>query len=316
MNLSIIIAIYQIEKVLDDCLNSIYQQLKDNDIEVLMINDGSKDHCEDICLNYVQKDARFIYHKKVNGGLSDARNYGLTHASKKYIWFVDGDDIIACDAFDQLKQLMKMDWDVLYFDYREFEGRTSLFSIHEEAGWKDAKQYLLSPPNAWNKVMKRSLLAQEQFQFPKGIWYEDRATAAIHVNYTDKIYYTKAVLYEYRVRQESLMNQSQYNERMLDIITAIEMMHQQAGSEYHDECESNAIGNLLYQSAFRLLPFQRMQELNQCVDTCKRLYPHCEDNPYLKKRSKLYRFTIHCILKKHYKLVNWIRYIYQRGGAR
>ena len=316
MNLSIIIAIYQIEKVLDDCLNSIYQQLADNDIEVLMVNDGSKDHCEDICLSYAQKDSRFIYHKKENGGLSDARNYGLSHASKDYIWFVDGDDVLEKDAFMKLKQLTNIDWDVLYFDYCEFEGRTSLFSIHEVEGWKSGKEYLLSPPNAWNKIMKKSLLAQEQFQFPKGIWYEDRATAAIHVSYSDKLYYSKEVLYKYRVRQESLMNQSQYNERMLDIITAIEMMHAQAGTQYHDECESNAIGNLLYQSAFRLLPFQRILELNQCVDTCKSLYPHCEDNPYLKNRSKLYRFTIHCILKKRYKLVNLIRYIYQKGGAR
>ena len=116
----------------------------------------------------------------------------------------------------------------------------------------------------------------------------------------------KEVLYKYRVRQESLMNQSQYNERMLDIITAIEMMHAQAGTQYQDECESNASGNLLYQSAFRLLRFQRILELNQCVDTCKSLYPHCEDNPYLKNRSKLYRFTIHCILKKHYKKLHVI----------
>lgn len=316
MRLSIIIAIYQIEKVLDACLNSIYQQLADNDIEVLMINDGSKDHCEAICQAYAQKDSRFIYHKKSNGGLSDARNYGLAHASKPYIWFVDGDDVIASDAFANLKKLMDIDWDILYFDYREFEGRTSLFSMHETEGWKSGKEYLLTPPNAWNKIIKKSLLDKEQFQFPKGIWYEDRATAAMHVQYTNKIYYTKTILYEYRVRQESLMNQSQYNERMLDIIQAIEMMHAQASSQYHDECESNAIGNLLYQSAFRLLPFQKIKELNQCVDTCKKLYPHCEQNPYLLKRSKLYRFTIHLILKKRYRLVNLIRYIYQKGGAR
>ena len=316
MKLSLIIPIYQIEKEVDDCLSSIFHQLKDYDVEVLMINDGSKDNSEAICQSYVQKDCRFIYYKKENGGLSDARNFGLDRATKDYIWFVDGDDRIAKDAFMQLENFMNLDWDVFYFDYREFEGRTSLFNMHGEDGWKNGDEYLLTPPNAWNKIVKRSLLETEQFQFPKGIWYEDRATAAIHVQYTNKIYYTKHVLYEYRVRQESLMNQSKYNEHMLDIIPAIEMMHAQAGSKYYAECESNAIGNLLYQSAFRLLPFKRTKELSQCVDTCKRLYPHCEYNKYLKNRSKLYRFTIHCIINKRYKWVNLIRKIYQRGGAR
>lgn len=317
MNLSIIIPIYQIERELEDCLSSIYNQLKHYDVEVLMINDGSQDCCESIALKYTELDPRFHYFYKPNGGLSDARNYGLSKAVKDYIWFVDGDDRIAADALKKVDALRQKDWDVLYFDYCEFEGRTSTFSIHESEGWKDGHDYLLSPPNAWNKIVRRSLLEASHFQFPKGLWYEDRAATGRYVNDTNKIYYTKEILYEYRVRQHSLMNQTAYNPHMLDIIPAIERMIQGVDAKrYHDECEYNAVGNLLYQSAFRLLPFGKTAELNQCVDTCLKYYPDCEQNKYVKNRSRLYRLTIHLIVKKRYGLVKLIQKIYQRGGAR
>lgn len=315
MNLSLIIPIYRIEKELDDCLSSIFQQLHNYDIEVLMINDGSDDHCDLIAKAYAAKDQRFHYYEKVNGGLSDARNYGLQYATKDYVWFIDGDDKLASDAFMQLEQLFKNEFDLLYFDYFQFGGNQAPYLIHENEGYLDGKTYLLSPPNAWNKIIKHSLLKAIQFTFPKGIWYEDRAAMGQLANHCKKIYYTKQQLYGYRIREHSIMHQMNYHPKMLDIITAVTMMKESVDQDrFYDECESNAIGNLLYQSAFRLLPFGKKQELNQCVDTCIKLYPHCEKNPYLLKRSKLYRFTIHCILKKRYTMVSVLRKIYQRGG--
>lgn len=316
MNLSIIIPMYRIEKEIDDCLSSIFQQLLDYDVEILMINDGSDDRCGEIAQKYEKKDKRFHYYEKINGGLSDARNYGLQYATKKYIWFVDGDDMIAENAFTYLKNILQEEMDILYFDYAQFGAITKPYYIHNQEGYVSGHQYLLSPPNAWNKIIKHSLLKEHHFYFPKGIWYEDRAAMGQLVNWTKQIYYSKQILYRYRVREHSIMHQKNYHPKMLDIITAVTMMKDSVDqNQYYAECESNAIGNLLYQSAFRLLPFHKKEELNQCVDTCMKLYPHCEKNKYLLQRSKLYQFTIHNIIKKRYFIVNILRKIYQRGGV-
>lgn len=99
--LSIIIPIYNAERYLECCLNSVLNQTF-NDFEVLLIDDGSKDCSEHICQKYVEKDKRFKYYQKENGGVSSARNFGLDMASGKYIAFIDADDCIHKNYFEYL----------------------------------------------------------------------------------------------------------------------------------------------------------------------------------------------------------------------
>ena len=92
--ISIIIPIYNSEKFLVRCLDSILNQLY-NDFEVILIDDGSKDHSLEICQRYSLLDARFKVYSKENGGVSSARNFGLSKAVGSYIVFIDSDDYIA-----------------------------------------------------------------------------------------------------------------------------------------------------------------------------------------------------------------------------
>ena len=92
--ISVIIPAYNVEKYLDKCMNSVLNQ-SFTDFEVLLIDDGAKDSTVQLCDKYAEKDTRVkTYHKK-NGGLSDARNYGLERISGKYVTFIDSDDYIA-----------------------------------------------------------------------------------------------------------------------------------------------------------------------------------------------------------------------------
>ena len=99
--ISIIVPIYNVEKYLRQCLDSIMNQTYRN-FECLLINDGSSDNSEDICREYVSKDSRFRYFEKENGGVSSARNLGIEHSKGEYITFIDSDDWVDSDYLEVL----------------------------------------------------------------------------------------------------------------------------------------------------------------------------------------------------------------------
>ena len=113
---SVIIPVYNMEKYIEKCLDSIINQTMKN-IEVIIINDGSTDNSEQIILEYIKSnhETNIIYLKKDNGGLSDARNYGVTYATGKYISFIDADDYIKNDLYKNLEKYMDKEIDLIKF---------------------------------------------------------------------------------------------------------------------------------------------------------------------------------------------------------
>ncbi len=103
---SVVIPIYNSEKTLHKCIQSLLDQTYDN-WECILVNDGSQDKSEEICREYEQKDSRFIVLSKPNGGVSSARNQGIQRATGAYITFVDSDDYISCDYMQILLDHMK-----------------------------------------------------------------------------------------------------------------------------------------------------------------------------------------------------------------
>ena len=93
VQISIIVPIYKVEKYLVRCVESLIAQDFPS-LEIILIDDGSPDRCGEICDNYAKKDARITAYHKPNGGLSDARNYGLERAHGEYVLFVDSDDYL------------------------------------------------------------------------------------------------------------------------------------------------------------------------------------------------------------------------------
>ena len=99
--ISVIVPIYNVQKYLRKCLNSLVKQTF-KDIEIIAVNDGSTDDSEEILKEYVEKFDNFFYYNKENGGLSDARNFGLKHANGRYVAFVDSDDYVDRTMYEKM----------------------------------------------------------------------------------------------------------------------------------------------------------------------------------------------------------------------
>ena len=114
---SIIVPVYNCEQYLEKCLNSLLKQSYKN-IEIILINDGSNDNSEKICLNYKKLDSRIKYYKKDNGGVSSARNLGINVCNGDYITFLDSDDYLDIDTIEFINNYInKSDIDLIRYGF-------------------------------------------------------------------------------------------------------------------------------------------------------------------------------------------------------
>ena len=199
MKLSVIIPVYQVEATLDRCVESVIGQ-SFTDLEVILIDDGSPDRCPLMCDMWAEKDSRIRVIHKENGGLSDARNAGLDAASGEFITFVDSDDYLQRDTYQQVLSLTT-DCDIVEFPVYRFFGsdRQSLLSF-ENAIYKDKESYWLKNKAyehtyAWNKIYRSSLF--DGVRFPKGHVFEDVFTFPKLLQRANQIGTTNQGLYYY-----------------------------------------------------------------------------------------------------------------------
>ncbi|MCX8531513.1 glycosyltransferase family 2 protein [Chryseobacterium luquanense] len=186
--LSIIVPVYNVEKYIDQCVNSVLQQSYEN-FEIILVNDGSPDNCPAICDQYALKDSRIkVIHKK-NGGLSDARNFGIREAKGAYILFLDSDDyyndtdflLNVSNVISSFKNV-----DVINFGFLKYyelsnryvpDGRDySIVKSESESNREYIKKMLkndLFIASAWNKCVKKDFILEHDLFFEKGIKSED-----------------------------------------------------------------------------------------------------------------------------------------------
>ena len=139
--ISIVIPIYNAEKYLEECLNSIKNQTYKN-LEVIMVNDGSKDNSETICMNFLRSDSRFRYLKKENGGVSSARNVGLDNVEGDYITFIDADDWVDENHLEILIDgIIKNNCEVAISSYMRFINTRETYLINI---YSNQEKYLLN----------------------------------------------------------------------------------------------------------------------------------------------------------------------------
>lgn len=193
MTLSVIIPVYSVESTLDCCVESVLRQHID-DMEVILVDDGSPDRCPEKCDEWAEKDSRIhVIHKK-NGGLSDARNAGIDYATGEYITFVDSDDWLSEDTFPPLLKKMS-DIDILEYSIAD---RLSL----QERTYDNVEEYWLSEQAythtyACNKIYRRSIF--DEVRFPKGRIFEDAYTYPQLLRKVKKIATTNQGSYHYTV---------------------------------------------------------------------------------------------------------------------
>ena len=210
--ISIIIPVYKVEKYLEKCIESVLKQTYTN-LQIILVDDGSPDNCGKICYEYAKKDSRIEVIHKANGGLSDARNVGISKAKGRYIGFVDSDDYIKEDMYEILLNLIKKyDADVSICNlYDVIDGneciRNKENGIREYSRIDILKEILLDKniqSYAWNKLYKKELF--DEIKYPIGKKYEDIGTTFYLFEKCNKIVVTSEPEYYYLKRADSLVN--------------------------------------------------------------------------------------------------------------
>ncbi len=212
MKLSIIVPVYKVRRHLQNCIESILQQTY-TDYELILVDDGSPDNCGAICDRYAMEcDKVKVIHKK-NGGLSSARNAGLSVAQGEYITFVDGDDTVASGTYYYNMRILQSNPDIDILEYpvtEHYESpRSNIISFRSEkisgnenifTDWIKRKGY--EHCYSWNKIYRSDLFYF--VRFPEGEVFEDLFTTPILYESSNNVFYSDAGFYYYHDRKESI----------------------------------------------------------------------------------------------------------------
>lgn len=231
---SVIVPIYDVEKYLRDCIDSILAQSYTR-LEVILVDDGSPDGCPTICDQYAEKDPRVqVIHQK-NAGLSAARNSGLDRCTGEYITFVDSDDFIHQKYIEKLMEPCLTDQCVVSIgvfervpmeqdatkkvtvplsgEKPEFEsGRGSNLRLYTDKGWSRTIV-------AWNKIFHKNVWGSARF--PDVAIHEDEALIYQVLYHVPKVAYVNEVLYFYRVNPSGIMK-NRFSPKKLTMVSILE----------------------------------------------------------------------------------------------
>ena len=254
--ISIIVPIYNVEKYIRLCVDSIINQTYRN-IEIILVDDGSPDECPKICDEYVGKDSRIRVIHKVNGGLSDARNAGMKIATGDWLGFVDSDDYIHPKMYEILLNNAKntnSDLSVCNFDLVK-ESECCDFSL--DGGVRlieqPVREFLCNKvfsANSWNKLYKRQLF--DGIEFPVGLLYEDLATTYKIVDRAERVVLSDDKLYAYVQRGNSIMNNTRFLMKP-DKVSIVQEMWCFFDRKYNDEDLKAGILEYLISDIFNML---------------------------------------------------------------
>ena len=224
--ISIIVPVYNVEKYVEKCINSIINQTYKN-LQIILVDDGSKDNSGKICDEFKLKDNRIEVIHKNNGGLSDARNAGLKLAKGDYIGFVDSDDYIEADMYETLYNLIKKnnsDISIVSF-YEMYNGKVigvrKSNELLEFSKIEAIKELLIDTriqSYAWNKLFKKSLF--ENIEFPTNKNFEDIATTLLLFEKANKVTLLEEPKYYYLRRDDSIIGDRNFKtyKDYLDVI--------------------------------------------------------------------------------------------------
>lgn len=214
MIFSIIVPVYNVEKYIKKCLDSLKDQTYEN-FEIIIVNDGSEEQEEKIIKKYL-KDKRFKYFVKENGGLSDARNYGIKYVSGDYILFVDSDDYIEKDLLKKLNNILtKTQYDMIKFNFNDVIENKKIKHSEKLVGSK--KVFIKDLINfdyfeaACGYCYNSSFYKDNNFSFERGKYHEDFGLIPFILLKTESIYYLDYYGYNYLQRENSIVNDQSKN---------------------------------------------------------------------------------------------------------
>ena len=305
---SVIVPVYNVEDYIEKCLNSLVNQTLE-DIEIIIVNDGSKDNSENIIKSFLSRYPQKIkYLEKENGGLSSARNYGIPYATGEYIAFLDSDDYVELDTYENMYNLAKKEnSDMVECNFIwEYPQKIKIDIGKKYSGKHEMIEKIRVV--AWNKLIKRQVIEKSKIQFPKGYRYED-------VEFTYKLipYLENISFIHYIQRQNSISNMQ--NERTKEIFVVLNNVIKyykelEIYEEYKDELEYVYTRYLLCSSLLRMVKIKekktRKEILNLTWENLNKNFPKWKKNKILNKNKSMKDKYIKSVNKFTYKIYCFI----------
>ncbi|MBC8542394.1 glycosyltransferase family 2 protein [Bianquea renquensis] len=321
---SVIVPVYNVEKYLERCIDSIRQQ-DYAEMEIILVDDGSTDNSPAICDKYASIDKRIVVIHKENGGLSSARNKGLEIATSIFVTFIDSDDWITRDYISYLMHMIcKADADIAIIEYLKVKkgqkiccttGDGPLEKWNTEEALIKYLEREIYP--ACGKMYKKALFIENKIEFPLGRIYEDIDTIFKAIKCARIICYSNAIKYFYW-RDDKSITRTAFSEKNLDALTAFNNLSKESRDS------NTAIKSLatfrLHKSYFSLLgviayygwsssisPKRQEEILTMLLQNFKLYFKECIFSQYVPFKRKCVMLMMRINFKFTCKLIGWVR---------
>lgn len=289
-DISIIVPVYNAEKYLKKCLDSLVNQTK-KELEFILINDGSTDKSEEIIKTY--KDKRIKYFKNKNQGIGKTRNFGIEKSSGKYLMFLDSDDYFSNDACEILyKEAEKEKADLIVFDYYRVE-KGNLNEVKIESfnatNIKDDPNLLLKINlGPCNKIYKTDLIKNNGIKFEESLKYEDTLFVVKAIYNAQKIIKLNRFLHYYMIHEKS--ETTVRDERVFDILKIVDkirkyLKNDELIKDSVDKLTVKILTNYTIQQRYQSDKNIAMKFIDSAFDYLSENVPDYKNNKYYSGRS-------------------------------
>lgn len=314
MKLSIIVPVYNGEKYLESSVGSL-KMIREVDLEILLINDGSKDHSLEVCRKLQANDSRIQIYDKPNGGIVDARNYGLSHATGEYIAFLDQDDCIVKDGLILALRKIEVDKsDVCFFStmQRYPNGDKKEMGMVQESKYLEKPdivnrllRILINPDNranmdiaylghVWAAVYSNKFIRDNNIRFKKYVGIEDDFLFVLDcLDSSNRISMVKDVGYYWSVNKESTTYRQKYTDGLVENSIELWKYIESIACKYYDETELIYIKNYRLQRVLSILMRLLLVSRLPYFETYK-IVQQALNNPYISdsvKSKRIFEFS-------------------------
>lgn len=315
MELSIIIPLYNAEKYLKSCLETLLN-VSEN-LKIILVNDGSSDNTEKICKEYVDKYDNILYFVQENTGVSSARNNGLNHVTSKYVMFVDGDDCVDVNKLKLvIEKCSKQDFELCITDYCNFD----------DHGWKEEvnlKQYLANQKfvslietiltngvlnTCWAKIYRTDIIKKNNLSFLTDVKIgEDVIFLLEYLKYINSYIYINEHFYYYRKNPQSAMNKKISFSRIYDLEKSyckrieIAKLYVQSDNSIFQSINCYYFQNMLYLIRNKLDDDECRSFIKNILD--KDFFAEILDNMPINKLSKYEKIVFRILQKRKISLL-------------
>ena len=313
LKLSVVIPVYNVEKYLRECLDSVIVDGL-GEYEIVCVNDGSTDSSPAILEEYREKYPELIrtVHTE-NQGLGAASNNGIAAAKGEYIAFLDSDDTFTETAIAEMLEACEHGDDLVIFDCNSVTDSGEHIEtlkgckLREEGVFtlEEYPQLLFDRANRWNKLYRRTLFAEHRISYPGRVWFEDYWTNPKLYPNCKSIRYISKAWYNYR-QQPGSITHVKNTKRNLEIIDAAESMltyYEEAGlfEQYKPELEYSVFYNVLLTSTDRVNLIDPKSDVQEkLLEYVRKRFPDYEKNKYVMGMSKKYKLLHFLIKHKQY----------------